>query len=147
MLEVIVQRDTKVLVVFCVGEIYNKYIYFNYYYLIVIKCNAIKCTACNDCGNFNIWKDTMAKLLLYLFKLIFFSWIYGWPEEWNLFHTLENYELYHPLINTRGVTIHLAHEMRQNTDTWFTRTRQMSNLIFFSNINRPKWKPGFSMTI
>ncbi len=34
------------------------------------------------------------------------------------------------LIDTRGVTIHLAHEMRQNTDTWFTRTRQYFNTIF-----------------
>ncbi len=39
---------------------------------------------------FNIWKDTMAKLLLSLFKLIFFSInIYGWPEEWKLYHTLK----------------------------------------------------------
>ncbi len=27
------------------------------------------------------------------------------------------------LVDVRGVTINLAHEMRQNTDTWFTRTR------------------------
>ncbi len=29
------------------------------------------CKACNDSGNFNIWKDTMEKLLLSLFKQIF----------------------------------------------------------------------------
>ncbi len=32
---------------------------------------------------------------------------------------LGNYEL-SPLIDTRGVTMYLGHEMRQNTDTWFT---------------------------
>ncbi len=60
----------------------------------------------------------------------FFSWIYGWPEEWNLYHTLGKLWAISPLINTRGVTIHLAHKMRQNTDTWFTRTRQYFNTIF-----------------
>ncbi len=89
--------------------------------------------ACNDWGNFNIWKDTMAKLLLSLFKLIFFFMIYVWPEEWNLYHTLENYELYHRLSTLGVVTIQLAHEMRQNTDTWFTRTRQYFNTIFMLN--------------
>ncbi len=88
------------------------------------------CKLCNDCGNFNIWKDTMAKLLLSLFKLIFLTWIYGWPEEWKLYHTLGKLWAISPLINTRGMTIHLAHEMRQNTDTWFTRTRQYFNTIF-----------------
>ncbi len=36
-------------------------------------------------------------------------------------------------MDTRGVTIHLAeskYEMRQNPDTWFTRTRQYLNTIF-----------------
>ncbi len=35
-----------------------------------------------------------------------------------------------PLIDTRGVTIHLVHKMRQNTDTWFSRKRQYFNTIF-----------------
>ncbi len=34
------------------------------------------------------------------------------------------------LVDVRGVTINLAHEMRQNTDTWFTRTREYFNTIF-----------------
>ncbi len=37
---------------------------------------------------------------------------------------------YIAIIDTRGVTIQLDHEMRQNTDTWFTRTRQYFNTIF-----------------
>ncbi len=45
----------------------------------------------------------------------FVSWIYGWPEEWNLYHTLGKLWAISLLINTRGVTIHLAHEMRLNT--------------------------------
>ncbi len=39
----------------------------------------IKCSTCkerNDCGNFNIWKESMAKLSIYLFLII-------WPEEWK----------------------------------------------------------------
>ncbi len=34
------------------------------------------------------------------------------------------------LVDARGVTINLAHEMRQNTETWFTRTREYFNTIF-----------------
>ncbi len=37
---------------------------------------------------------------------------------------------YITLIDSRGVTINLAHEMRKNTDTWFTRTRQYFNTVF-----------------
>ncbi len=70
------------------------------------------CKECNDCGNFNIWKDTMAKLSLSLFLMI------DLKNESYIIH-LENYEL-SPLIDTRGVKMYLAHEMRQNTDTWFT---------------------------
>ncbi len=45
---------------------------------------------CNDCGNFNIWKDTMAKLSLSLFLMI------DLKNESYIIH-LENYELYHRL--------------------------------------------------
>ncbi len=34
------------------------------------------------------------------------------------------------ITDTRGVTIHLDHEMRQNTDAWFIRKRQFFNAIF-----------------
>ncbi len=34
---------------------------------------------------------------------------------------------YISLIDTRGVTMHLAHEMRQNTDAWFTIFNTISN--------------------
>ncbi len=37
---------------------------------------------------------------------------------------------YITFMDTRGVTIHLAREMRQNIDTKFTRTRQYFNTIF-----------------
>ncbi len=60
--------------------------------------------ACNDCGNFNIWKDTMATLLLSLFKLIFFlfhEYMVDLKNEIYIIH-LENYELYHRL-STLGV--------------------------------------------
>ncbi len=33
------------------------------------------------------------------------------------------------LVDARGVTINLAHEMRQNTETWFTRMREYFNTI------------------
>ncbi len=55
----------------------------------------------------------MAELSLSLFLMI------DLKNESYIIH-LGNYELYHPLIDTRGVTMHLAHEIRQNTDTWFT---------------------------
>ncbi len=60
-----------------------------------------KC-ACNVCGNFNIWKDTMEKLLLSLFKLIFFiNIMVDLKNESYIIH-LVNYELYHRL-STLGV--------------------------------------------
>lgn len=34
------------------------------------------------------------------------------------------------LVDARGVTINLAHEMRQNTETQFTRMREYVNTIF-----------------
>ncbi len=34
------------------------------------------------------------------------------------------------LVYARGVTINLAHEMRLNTETWFTRMREYFNTIF-----------------
>ncbi len=34
------------------------------------------------------------------------------------------------LVDARGVTINLAHEMRLNTETWFTRIREYFNNIF-----------------
>ncbi len=33
------------------------------------------------------------------------------------------------LVYARGVTINLAHEMRLNTETWFTRMREYFNTI------------------
>ncbi len=61
------------------------------------------CKACNDCGNFIIWKDAMAKLLPSLFKLIFFlhEYMVELKNESYIIH-LENYELYHRL-STLGV--------------------------------------------
>ncbi len=53
-----------------------------------IKCST--CKECNDCGNFNIWKDTMATLSLSLFLMI------DLKNESYIIH-LENYELYHRL--------------------------------------------------
>ncbi len=62
--------------------------------------------ACNDCGNFNIWKDTMAKLSLSLFKQILFSLIYDWSGEWKLYHhTLGKFWAISQHINTRRETI------------------------------------------
>ncbi len=63
--------------------------------MVQIKCST---KACNDCGNFNIWQDTMAKLLLSLFKLIFFFHEY----MIDLKNDLKNYELYNRL-STLGV--------------------------------------------
>ncbi len=34
------------------------------------------------------------------------------------------------LVDARGVIINLAHEMRQNTETWFTRITEYLNTIF-----------------
>ncbi len=34
------------------------------------------------------------------------------------------------LVDARGVTINLAHEMRLNTETWFTRMREYFKEIF-----------------
>ncbi len=59
--------------------------------MVQIKC----CTRKEriDCGNFNIWKDTMAKLLLSLFKLItFHEYMIDLKKESCIIH-LENYEL------------------------------------------------------
>ncbi len=36
--------------------------------MVQIKCNTFK--ECNDSGNFNIWKESMAKLSLTLFLMI-----------------------------------------------------------------------------
>ncbi len=55
-----------------------------------------------DCGHFNIWKNTMAKLSLSLFKLIFFSGIYVDLKNESYIIHLENDELYHRL-STLGV--------------------------------------------
>ncbi len=44
-------------------------------------------------GSFNIWKDTMAKLLLSLLKLIFFhEYMIDLKKESCIIH-MENYEL------------------------------------------------------
>ncbi len=76
-------------------------------------------------------KGYYGKVIAFLIQTDFFSWIYGWPEEWKLY-TFGKLWAISPFIlpHTRGVTIHLAHEMRQNTDTWFTRKRQYFNNIF-----------------
>ncbi len=34
------------------------------------------------------------------------------------------------LVDARGVIFNLAHEMRQNTETWFTRITEYLNTIF-----------------
>ncbi len=34
------------------------------------------------------------------------------------------------LVDATGMTINLAHEMRQNTETWFTRISEYFNTIF-----------------
>ncbi len=52
------------------------------------KCST--CKECNDCGNFNIWKGTMAELSLSLFLMI------DLKNESYIIH-LDNYELYHRL--------------------------------------------------
>ncbi len=38
------------------------------------------------------------------------------------------------LVDARGVTINLAHEMRENAETWFTRMRDNFNTILSKNI-------------
>ncbi len=52
--------------------------------MVQIKCST--CKECNDCGNFNIWKESMAKLSLSLFLMI------DSKNESYIVH-LENYEL------------------------------------------------------
>ncbi len=73
--------------------------------MVQIKCST--CKECNDCGNFNIWKESMAKLSVSLFLII------DLKNESNIIH-LENDELYPRLvlIDTRGVTLYLPHEIR-----------------------------------
>ncbi len=61
-------------------------------------------------GNFNIWKESIAKLSLSLFLII------DLKNKSYIVHLMS----YSPLIDTRGVAMYLAHEMRQNTDTWFS---------------------------
>ncbi len=52
------------------------------------------CKECNDCSNFNIWKESMAKLSLSLFLMI------DLKNESYIVH-LENYDLYHCLSTQR----------------------------------------------
>ncbi len=54
--------------------------------MVQIKCRTSE--ECNDCDNFNIWKETMAKLSLSLFLMIDL-------KNESYFVHLENDELYH----------------------------------------------------
>ncbi len=44
--------------------------------MVQIKCST--CKECNDCGNLNIWKESMAKLSLSLFLTIDLKNEYTW---------------------------------------------------------------------
>ncbi len=56
--------------------------------------------------------------------LLFYEYMLDLKNKSYIIH-LEKYELqYIMLVDARGVTINLAHEMRLNTETWFTRMRE-----------------------
>ncbi len=65
--------------------------------------------------------------------LLFYEYMLDLKNKSYIIH-LEKYELqYIMLVDARGVTINLAHEMRLNTETWFTRMREYFNILFLRN--------------